>query len=102
MDLDDEIETNYEEALKNFVTNENSIYPKIEGCKNGDTRLEDIFNFLKFEIYFNNHKLNKKLWPKFITVLEDQIKENKENKIFRYNKEKNKKINWTKLKRYSL
>ena len=34
MDLDDEIESKYEEALKNFLTNENSIYPKIEGSKN--------------------------------------------------------------------
>ena len=88
MDLDDEIESKYEEALKNFLTNENLIYPKMEGCKNGETRLEDIFNFLKSEIDFNNNKLNKKLWPKFITNLKEQIKANKENKICRYNKEK--------------
>ena len=72
----------------------------MEGCKNGETRLEDIFNFLKSEIDFNNNKLNKKLWPKFITNLEDQIKANKENKIFRHNKlKKIKKKNWTRLKR---
>ena len=45
LDLDEEIESKYEEALKNFLINENSIYPKIEVCKNGETRLEDIFNF---------------------------------------------------------
>ena len=52
--------------------------------KNGKIWLEDIFNFLKSEIHFNNNKLK----PKFITDLEDQIKANKENIIFRYNKEK--------------
>ena len=31
----------------------------MEGCKKGETRLEDIFNFLKSEIDFNNNKLNK-------------------------------------------
>ena len=70
LDLDEEIESNYEEDLKNFLINENSIYPKIEGCKNGETRLEGIFDFLKSEIDFNNNILNKKLWPKFITDLE--------------------------------
>ena len=52
--------------------------------KNGKIWLEDIFNFLKSEILFNNNKLKHK----FITDLEDQIKANKENIIFRYNKEK--------------
>jgi len=34
-------------ALKKLIVNEFSIYLKLEGCKNGEKRLEDIFNFLK-------------------------------------------------------
>jgi len=32
--------------LSNFVKNNYSVYPKINGTKNGEKRLEGIFNYL--------------------------------------------------------
>lgn len=55
------IEDKYKEELISFVTNENSIYPKFEGCKNGDKRFEDIFNFLISEKKYNENKVKKNM-----------------------------------------
>ena len=57
----------YEKELSNFVENKVSIYPKLNGCISGNTRLEDIYNFLKSNQNYNNSKNNQsKHWPKYI------------------------------------
>ena len=35
----------YKDYLSSFVKNNYSVYPKINGTKNGKTKLEDIFNY---------------------------------------------------------
>ena len=37
----------FKEFLSNYVKNEISIYPKLNGMSNGDTKLENIYNFNK-------------------------------------------------------
>ena len=61
----------FKEFLTNYVRNEFSIYPEIKGTKCGETKLQDIYNFLHSEILTPN---NKK-WPKYI---EEAIAHNKQ------------------------
>ena len=61
----------FKEFLTNYVLNEFSIYSEIKGRKYGETKLQDIYNFLHSEIQTPN---NKK-WPKYI---EEAIAYNKQ------------------------
>ena len=42
----------YKDFLSNFIKNNYSVYPKIYGTKNGETKLEDIFNYLVSKKYY--------------------------------------------------
>ena len=59
--------------LTTFVNNQYSKY-LIINVKNGETRLEEIFNFFKSEEEFNNRKIKTKNWPKFILEAIDKNK----------------------------
>ena len=61
----------FKEFLTNYVRNEFSIYPEIKGTKCGETKLQEIYNFLHSEILTSN---NKK-WTKYI---EEAIAYNKQ------------------------
>jgi hypothetical protein len=50
------------EFLSNYVKNEISIYPKLNAMSNGDTKLENIYNFL----LSSKNNNNKKKWPAYI------------------------------------
>ena len=54
----------YKKELTSFIVNKESIYPKMNGCKNGNSRLEDIFKYLKSCNYSKIYS-NKKVWPIF-------------------------------------
>ena len=74
----------YKDYLSNFVKNNYSVYPKVNGTKNGETKLEDIFNYL-----VSKKNQNKIIWPKYINdaiAHNDNIKNNKISVI----KDKNK------------
>lgn len=71
-DLNNSLEEIYKEELSNFVSNENSIYPALICCKHGNTRLEDIRNYL---LSCKKYKTSQtKIWPKYITYLLLKIK----------------------------
>ena len=61
---------NYKDYLTSYVKNKYSNYPELKGTKFGETKLEDIKNFLISEL--NDSK--KKKWPKYI---EEAIEHNK-------------------------
>ena len=65
---DQNIKDIYKKELSTFVINNNSLYPPLSSSKNGDTRLEDIKNFLASSKNQTGNK--KKEWPKYITDLE--------------------------------
>ena len=65
-----EMNIKFKKFLTTYVNNEKSIYPEIKGTKSGETKLQDIYNYLQSEIQSPN---NKK-WPSYI---EDAIKHNK-------------------------
>ena len=50
----------YKDFLSNFIKNNYSVYPKIYGTKKGETKLEDIFNYLVSKKYQKNI-----IWPKY-------------------------------------
>jgi len=54
------LNTLYKKELLNFIVNKDSNYPKIKGCKNGSTRLEDILKFLQSSFEFDERKVKKK------------------------------------------
>ena len=60
---------NHNEYLASYVNNKYSNYPELKGTKFGETKLEDIKNFLISEL--NNSK--KKKWPKYIEELKRQL-----------------------------
>ena len=68
--VNQDINIKFKEFLTNYVRNEFSIYPDIKVTKCGETKLQDIYNFLHSEILTTN---NKK-WPKYI---EEAIAHNK-------------------------
>lgn len=63
----------YKKELTSFVKNNDSIYPIINGCKNGNTRLQDIYNYLKSGLE-NNTKSKKKIWQNLLKMLKIIIK----------------------------
>ena len=67
---------NHNEYLTSYVNNKYSNYPELKGTKFGETKLEDIKNFLISEL--NNSK--KKKWPKYIEeAIEHNINIKKNN-----------------------
>ena len=65
---------NYKEELTNLVKNPKSIYPIIRGNKNGETVLEDIYNFLLSNDKSHSKEKKSKIWPKYIIYAESKIK----------------------------
>jgi len=49
----------YKNELQNYIVNKDSIYPKLKGCKNASTSLEDILKFLQSS-KINDKRNNKK------------------------------------------
>ena len=47
------------EYLTTFVKNDYSIYPSLKDTKYGETKLQDIYNYLESE----EKNPNKKKWP---------------------------------------
>ena len=82
----------YKKELTSFIVNKESIYPKMNCCKNGNSRLEDIFNYIKSCKYPKIYS-NKKVWLRFIIDAEEHnqkininnIKANDENKKLKKN-----------------
>ena len=73
----------YKNELKNYIINKDSIYPKLKGCKNGSTRLEDILKYLQSSYDVDRRNNSKKIWPKFIIEAEEHnknINKSKEDK----------------------
>ena len=64
----------YKNELKNYIINKDSIYPKLKGCKNGSTRLEDILKYLQSSYDVDRRNNSKKIWPKFIIEAEEHNK----------------------------
>ena len=61
----------FKKFLTTYVINESSPYPEIKGTICGETKLQDIYNFLQSE---RQSPTNKK-WPSYI---EEVIKHNKQ------------------------
>ena len=90
-----DISEKYHYELTHYVENKNSIYPQLKACIHGNTRLEDIYNFLKSSI---NYKGNKsKCWPKYITDASNEVKNKSKNKTLENKKiQPDKKIKYKK------
>ena len=64
----DNLNIKYKDKLTSFVNEQKSIYPKIN-VKNGETRLEEIYNFLISEQKYNKDEIKTKTWLKYIIIL---------------------------------
>ena len=65
--------------LKTFLKIDKSIYPSLKGLKHGETKLEDIKNFLISSKYYNSNLNKRKIWPKYIIEAEHNNKKILEN-----------------------
>ncbi len=85
----------FKKFLTTYVINESLPYPEIKGTICGETKLQDIYNFLQSEIQSPN---NKK-WPSYIeeAIKHNKQLESKENEKKQINQKKNL-INWGDLK----
>ena len=89
-----DISEKYHYELTHYVENKYYIYPQLKGCIHGNTRLEDIYNFLKSSI---NYKGNKsKCWPKYINDASNDVKNKTKNNTIENKKIQQEKINKSK------
>ena len=58
---DNESTIKIKEFLKNYIKNNSSIYPIIKGCKYGEKKLEDLYNYLVSEKNNSNNPFAKKM-----------------------------------------
>ena len=79
----------YKKILTTFIKNDKSIYPPLKCSKYGDTKLEDIKNFLLSSQNYNKYKNKSKIWPKYIIEGENNNKKILEKDSLK-NKEGNK------------
>ena len=72
-----EVNNPFKEYLSNYVHNDSSVYYIINGTKHGETKLEDLFNFL----LSTKTNPNNKVWPECIIKSMNHNKniENKSN-----------------------
>jgi len=73
----DQLNIQFKNYLSNYVKNDSSDFPVIKGVKNGETRLQDIYNYLESEII---NPYNKK-WPQYIEEVIKELEREKKNKV---------------------
>lgn len=84
------ISEEYKKILTTFIKNDKSIYPPLKCSKYGDTKLEDIKNFLISSQNYNKSKNISKNWPNYIIEAENNNKKITAKKALMNKEEKEK------------